>query len=236
MALEWTAEHAAGVLRMPTASDDKYSRGVLGVRTGSERYPGAAVLGVEAAHRTGLGMVRYLGPERPTALVLARRPETVTADGRVQAWLIGSGTDASERRAAETRALRDLLAGEVPVVVDAGALDLVADAPGSAPWRAPVVVTPHDVYYNMLEKIEDGHMDVVDLAKEAMEAAGVTPQVAPIRGGTDGAQLSFRGLPCPNLFTGGANFHGRYEYLPIPSLVKACETVIEIAKRAAQHS
>ena len=144
MALEWTAEHAAGVLRMPTASDDKYSRGVLGVRTGSERYPGAAVLGVEAAHRTGLGMVRYLGPERPTALVLARRPETVTANGRVQAWLIGSGTDASERRAAETRALRDLLAGEVPVVVDAGALDLVADAPGGAPWRAPVVVTPHD--------------------------------------------------------------------------------------------
>ena len=144
MALEWTAEHAAGVLRMPTASDDKYSRGVLGVRTGSERYPGAAVLGVEAAHRTGLGMVRYLGPERPTALVLARRPETVTADGRVQAWLIGSGTDASERSAAETRALRDLLAGEVPVVVDAGAIDLVADAPGGAPWRAPVVVTPHD--------------------------------------------------------------------------------------------
>ena len=98
-----------------------------------------------------------------------------------------------------------------------------------------VVVTPHDVYYNMLEKIEDGHMDVVDLAKEAMAAVGVTPQVAPIRGGTDGAQLSFRGLPCPNLFTGGANFHGRYEYLPIPSLDKACETVIEIAKRAAQR-
>lgn len=78
------------------------------------------------------------------------------------------------------------------------------------------------------------HM-LVRLAKEAMAAVGVTPQVAPIRGGTDGAQLSFRGLPCPNLFTGGANFHGRYEYLPIPSLVKACETVIEIAKRAAQR-
>lgn len=138
MALEWTAEQAAGVLRMPTASDDKYSRGVLGVRTGSDRYPGAAVLGVEAAHRTGLGMVRYLGPERPTALVLARRPETVTADGRVQAWLIGSGTDASERSAADTAALRELLAGSMPVVVDAGALDLV---PGAV---APVVVTPHD--------------------------------------------------------------------------------------------
>lgn len=146
MALEWTAEQAAGVLRMPTASDDKYSRGVLGVRTGSDRYPGAAVLGVEAAHRTGLGMVRYLGDERPTALVLARRPETVTADGRVQAWLIGSGTDASERSAADTAALRELLAGSMPVVVDAGALDLVpgAVAPVGAPWRAPVVVTPHD--------------------------------------------------------------------------------------------
>ena len=138
MALEWTAEQAAGVLRMPTASDDKYSRGVLGVRTGSDRYPGAAVLGVEAAHRTGLGMVRYLGDERPTALVLARRPETVSADGRVQAWLIGSGTDASERSAADTAALRELLAGSMPVVVDAGALDLV---PGAV---APVVVTPHD--------------------------------------------------------------------------------------------
>lgn len=138
MALEWTAEQAAGVLRMPTASDDKYSRGVLGVRTGSDRYPGAAVLGVEAAHRTGLGMVRYLGDERPTALVLARRPETVTADGRVQARLIGSGTDASERSAADTAALRELLAGSMPVVVDAGALDLV---PGAV---APVVVTPHD--------------------------------------------------------------------------------------------
>uniref|UniRef100_UPI00280624C8 peptidase T n=1 Tax=uncultured Megasphaera sp. TaxID=165188 RepID=UPI00280624C8 len=64
-----------------------------------------------------------------------------------------------------------------------------------------VEVTPHDVYYNMLEKIQDGHMDIVDLAKEAMQAAGVTPRISPIRGGTDGAQLSFRGLPCPNLFT-----------------------------------
>ena len=176
MALEWTAEHAAGVLRMPTASDDKYSRGVLGVRTGSERYPGAAVLGVEAAHRTGLGMVRYLGPERPTALVLARRPETVTADGRVQAWLIGSGTDASERRAAETRALRDLLAGEVPVVVDAGALDLVADAPGSAPCRAPVVVTPHD---RELARLRDAAgLPAVDLTEPGVDRTAAAVDTA----------------------------------------------------------
>lgn len=140
MTLDWTAHDAASALRRPTPEDDKYSRGVLGVRTGSERYPGAAVLGVEAAHRTGIGMVRYLGPARPTALVLARRPETVAADGRVQAWLIGSGTDAAERGTAETGELRGLLAGDVPVVVDAGALDLVPARRGGA----PVVVTPHD--------------------------------------------------------------------------------------------
>lgn len=134
---DWTAADAASLLRKPTASDDKYSRGVLGVRTGSERYPGAAVLGVEAAWRTGIGMVRYLGGARPTALVLARRPETVAADGRVQAWLVGSGTDAAERSPAETATLRGLLAGELPVVVDAGALDL---APAAS---APLVVTPH---------------------------------------------------------------------------------------------
>ena len=97
-----------------------------------------------------------------------------------------------------------------------------------------VSVAHHDVYQNMLDVIADGHMDIVELAKAGMETAGVTPVISPIRGGTDGAQLSFRGLPCPNLFTGGANFHGRFEYLPVPSLEKACQTVIEIAKRADQ--
>ena len=96
-----------------------------------------------------------------------------------------------------------------------------------------VEVTPHDVYFNMLEKIEDGNMYVVELAKQAMEAAGVTPDVQPIRGGTDGARLSFMGLPCPNIFTGGANFHGRFEYLPLNSLKKAGETVLGIATGAA---
>lgn len=131
----WTSSDVAGVLRRPTAADDKYSRGVLGIRTGSELYPGAAVLGVEAAWRTGLGMVRFIGAARE--LVLQRRPETVTQDGRVQAWLIGSGTDASSRRGDETHALRAILAGDVPVVADAGALDLVVGA------AAPLVVTPH---------------------------------------------------------------------------------------------
>lgn len=97
-----------------------------------------------------------------------------------------------------------------------------------------VEIKPHDVYYNMLEKIEDGNLFVVDLARQAMEAAGVVPDIQPIRGGTDGAQLSFRGLPCPNLFTGGANFHGRFEYLPLQSLKKAGETVLGIVMGAAK--
>ena len=96
-----------------------------------------------------------------------------------------------------------------------------------------VAVKSHDVYYNMLEKIEDGNMFVVELARQAMIGAGVTPDIQPIRGGTDGAQLSFRGLPCPNLFTGGANFHGRFEYLPLESLAKAAETVLGIVTGAA---
>jgi hydroxyethylthiazole kinase-like uncharacterized protein yjeF len=135
------ARDAASFLREPTESDDKYSRGVVGLRTGSSTYPGAAVLGVEAAARAGAGMVRYVGPESVTSAVHARRPEVVAGVGRVQTWVIGSGTDASKRDAAETAALRELLTGSVPVVVDAGALDLVGprtDAP-----RAPIVVTPH---------------------------------------------------------------------------------------------
>ncbi|GAA3205885.1 ADP/ATP-dependent (S)-NAD(P)H-hydrate dehydratase [Microbacterium terregens] len=133
----WTVQDTARALRRPTVDDDKYSRGVLGMRTGSEAYPGAAVLGVEAAWRTGLGMVRYLGPAAPTSLVLQRRPETVTVDGRVQAWLIGSGMDAALRSDAETAALRGILSSSLPVVADAGALDLV---PGAI---APMIVTPH---------------------------------------------------------------------------------------------
>jgi tripeptide aminopeptidase len=83
----------------------------------------------------------------------------------------------------------------------------------------------------MREKIEPV-MEIIDLASEAMRAAGIEPIFEPIRGGTDGARLSFMGLPCPNLFTGGHNFHGKYEFLPVPSLQKAGETVIEIIARA----
>ena len=85
-----------------------------------------------------------------------------------------------------------------------------------------------DQYYNMREKIEPV-IYIIDLAREAMELAGVTPKVQPIRGGTDGAQLSFKGLPCPNIFTGGLNFHGHYEFVPIPSMEKAVQVIVNIA-------
>ena len=84
-----------------------------------------------------------------------------------------------------------------------------------------------DQYYNMREVIEQ-KMHIVDLAAEAMKAVGLTPLVRPIRGGTDGAHLSYRGLPCPNIFTGGHNFHGRYEFLPVQSLEKSMQTIIKI--------
>lgn len=91
-----------------------------------------------------------------------------------------------------------------------------------------------DQYYNMREKIEPVKY-IVEIAEKAMELAGVTPKVQPIRGGTDGAQLSFKGLPCPNIFAGGLNFHGRYEFVPIPSMEKARDVVVEIAKLVAQR-
>ena len=91
------------------------------------------------------------------------------------------------------------------------------------------VIDIKDQYYNMREKVEPVK-HIVDLAFRAMEEAGVTPAVEPIRGGTDGAQLSFKGLPCPNIFGGGANFHGRYEFISIQSMQKAVETIINIIK------
>lgn len=90
-----------------------------------------------------------------------------------------------------------------------------------------------DQYYNMREKIEPV-MYVVDYAKQAMRNVGITPHVVPIRGGTDGAQLSFKGLPCPNIFAGGLNFHGRYEFVPIKSMEKAAEVIVEIARLVAE--
>ena len=90
-----------------------------------------------------------------------------------------------------------------------------------------------DSYYNMREKIEPV-LHIVELACDAMRAIGVEPKTTPIRGGTDGARLSFMGLPCPNLFSGGHNAHGKFEFLPVPSLLKVSETAVEIIKKVGQ--
>ena len=138
---EWSRSDTARFVRVPSSTDDKYSRGVVALRTGSAAYPGAAVLGTEAAWRAGAGFVRYVGEQRAADAVLARRPETVvgsdTGRSRVDAWVIGSGTDPDERTADETAALQEILSGPSRVVVDAGALDLVQDG------RAPMLLTPH---------------------------------------------------------------------------------------------
>lgn len=92
-----------------------------------------------------------------------------------------------------------------------------------------------DQYFNMREKVEPV-LHIVDLAHKAMEEVGVTPIVKPIRGGTDGSRLSYMGLPCPNIFGGGHNFHGRYEYIPIPSMEKAVEVIVKIAEKVAKEN
>ncbi|VAW13475.1 Tripeptide aminopeptidase [hydrothermal vent metagenome] len=90
----------------------------------------------------------------------------------------------------------------------------------------------NDQYFNMREKIEPVY-HIVELAKEAMKAVGINPIIKPIRGGTDGSQLSYMGLPCPNIFAGGHNFHGKYEYVPVESMQKAVEVIVKICELTA---
>jgi hydroxyethylthiazole kinase-like uncharacterized protein yjeF len=166
----WTPEDAAGSIAVPRHDDDKYSRGVLGAITGSVQYPGAAVLGVEAALRTGVGMVRYIGPRQVGRAVLSRRPETVTSAGRVQAWLIGSGMDHSNRTRAAGRWMTEAVAQALPTVLDGGAFDLYETCTG------PTVITPH---YGELARVldttrEEIAADPAAAAAHAADSLGVT--------------------------------------------------------------
>ncbi|ARC57253.1 Bifunctional NAD(P)H-hydrate repair enzyme Nnr [Frondihabitans sp. 762G35] len=166
----WTPRDAAAWIAVPRDDDDKYSRGVLGVVTGSDQYPGAAVLGVEAALHTGVGMLRYLGPERAASFVLQRRPEAVTSPGRVQAYLLGSGIDPDTLDGVTTERFRQAAASGVPLVLDAGALSLRDRT------DAPVVVTPH---FRELAKatgrtVDDIAADPAAAAIEAAETWGAT--------------------------------------------------------------
>lgn len=100
--------------------------------------------------------------------------------------------------------------------------------------KGTVTVELKDQYYNMRQQVEP-LMHIIDIAFAAMQEAGVTPKVKAIRGGTDGAQLSFKGLPCPNIFAGGLNFHGRYEFVPVQSIEKAMNVVVKIAELTAKR-
>jgi hydroxyethylthiazole kinase-like uncharacterized protein yjeF len=166
----WTPEDAADLIAVPVPGDDKYTRGVLGVITGSAQYPGAAVLGVEAALHTGVGMVRYVGPKSVGHQVLQRRPEAVVGEGRVQAWLIGSGTDQASRSAAASGRMARASAQGLPTILDGGALDLHSATTG------PVVITPH---YRELARVlgaspDDIAADPGTAAARAADTLGVT--------------------------------------------------------------
>lgn len=100
-------------------------------------------------------------------------------------------------------------------------------------FGGPIVTyTIEDQYFNMKEKVEP-EMHIVDIAEQAMKDLGIKPLIKPIRGGTDGSQLSYMGLPCPNIFAGGHNFHGKYEYVPVESMEKAIKVIVKIAELTA---
>lgn len=191
---DWTPADAARHIAVPKSDDDKYSRGVLGVVTGSAQYPGAAVLGVEAALHTGVGMLRYLGPDRASDFVLQRRPETVTSAGRVQAWLLGSGMDAATRDPETAGRLDFALRDGVAVVLDAGALDLIGEATG------PILITPH---FGELARVLDVTKDEIaaDPAAAAVRAAEQLGVTVLLKGHTtyvaapDGTRLTASAAP-----------------------------------------
>ncbi|KQU69170.1 bifunctional ADP-dependent NAD(P)H-hydrate dehydratase/NAD(P)H-hydrate epimerase [Phycicoccus sp. Root101] len=153
---------------VPHASDDKYSRGVLGVVAGGEDYTGAPVLCCTAAVGAGLGMLRYVGTAAPTALVRAAVPEAVIGDGRVQAWVVGPGLDTASRAAgskAQLDVARAALASDLPVLVDAGGLDLVHDR-----RDAPTLLTPHaGELARLLSRLEGA--DAAEVTREQVQAA-----------------------------------------------------------------
>ena len=112
-------------------------------------------------------------------------------------------------------------------------LQQVADKVNELYGEGTVKVTVTDQYFNMREKIEPVKY-IVDLAEAAMIESGIHPKIVPIRGGTDGARLSYMGLPCPNIFAGGHNFHGKYEYVPTRSMAKACEVIVKIIEKVGK--
>jgi len=196
---------AAAWTTAPHGESTKYRRGVLGVATGSDQYPGAAVMGVDAAVHTGVGMVRYVGPVRATDHVLTRRPEVVSGTGRVQVWLVGSGISAGslgELDPTTAAAFHHASDDGVPVVVDAGAIPLVDLGPLA-------VLTPHA---GELAAVLDVSRESVeqDPAAAALRAAERTGSVVLLKGSAthvatpDGSVRLVASSATPWLATAGA--------------------------------
>lgn len=198
--------HYSQLLRRPNAQDDKYSRGVVGFVTGSENYPGAAILGVSAAMRVGVGMVRYLGPDSVSRLVLEVRPEVVIQPGRAEAWVVGSGVP-EEPGSEQAKRIARIAAQPGLLVVDAGALALI----DFSSTLATCVLTPHaGEMASLLLRL--GHKwsraDVEEKPVDACElAARLTGQVVLLKGSTsvvsDGVESVTTKPAPPELATAG---------------------------------
>jgi len=174
MMRQFDAAQFAAAYPVPGVDDDKYSRGVVGVDTGSDRYPGAAVLSTLGALRAGAGFVRYCGTDAASLAVLARCPSVTFGAGRVNAWVVGCGWDEDEPNAARLAAR---LGEGVPCVIDAGALWVIDDALASLGWNAlpaNCLLTPHAGELARLLGVQRGEVvaDPIGQAGRAAEAFG----------------------------------------------------------------
>lgn len=178
----WNAVDASAWVTVPRSADDKYSRGVLGLATGSDRYPGAAVLGVEAALRTGVGMVRYSGPQSVGQLVLQRRPEAVLDPGHANAWVLGSGVDMprfDEQVIAPWELTNWGLAPSpgTAFVLDAAAIGMGLNDLG------PTIVTPHAGELARFLGVPRADVEAAPI-EHARRAAGLLDAVVLLKGAT----------------------------------------------------
>ncbi|MFV0460380.1 MAG: bifunctional ADP-dependent NAD(P)H-hydrate dehydratase/NAD(P)H-hydrate epimerase [Actinomycetales bacterium] len=181
-----SSREVAALWPVPRSSDDKYSRGVVGVVAGGGVYTGAAVLATGAAMRAGAGMVRFVGPDTVTRAVRQRWPEIVTGEGRVQAWVLGPGVD-PDSDDDQAKAIQTALLGDVPCVVDAGGIDILArvltEQPEGERVPAPMLLTPHAGELARLLQVLSTRKRVtreavlaapLEFAREAAEITGAT--------------------------------------------------------------
>ena len=185
-------DDVADLWPVPLPSDDKYSRGVVGVVAGGEAYTGAALLAVTAAVESGAGMVRYVGTPTPEALVRSRVPEAVHGTGRVQAWVVGPGLDTASRARgarAQLDVAREALAGDEPVCVDAGGLDLLDAGLLRRRAESPTLLTPHaGEAARLLSRLTGADVDRAAVAgaplEHARRLAAVTGATVLLKGST----------------------------------------------------